>query len=183
MDGKGRFGVLAVTSPDPVMSVLGPIGLAASAGTALVVDLGEGLRIPRRRTLADVAAEGPRLEELAPGRRGVAFMSGGGLALKEAAELVERLGRHWPALVVRVGASGWDGPVVPVIPLYPGWLAPDHAGAAVWQAVPGGGRPPGPGPLLPSPGRSTTRRVLAGGMPASGRWVKAWLQVWRLPWA
>lgn len=175
--------MLAVASPDPVMSLLGPIGLAASAGTALVVDMGSGLRTPRRRTLADLVADGPRLEELAPGRRGVAFVSAGGLAPGPAAELVGRLSRHWPAVVIRVGVSGWEGPTVPILPLYPGWLAPDHAGAAVWQTVPGGGRPPGPGPVLPPLGRAMTVRMLAGGLPRRDRWVRAWLQVWEMPWA
>lgn len=183
MDGKGRFGVLAVASPDPVLSVLGPVGLAAAAGTALVVDAGEGLRTPPGRTLADLAADGPRLEELAPGRRGVGFISAGGMAAAETAELVGRLSRHWPAVVVRTGVSSWDGPTVPLIPLYPGWLAPDHGGAAVWQSVPGGGRPPGPGPVLPIPGRAITSRILAGGLPHQGRWVRAWLQAWEMPWA
>ena len=183
MDGKGRFGVLGVASPDPVMSILGPVGLAAAAGTALMVDMGQSLRSPARRTLADIAADGPRLDELAPGRQGVAFISAGELAAEQAAELIVRLSRHWPAVVIRTGASGWDGPTVPLIPLYPGWLAPDHAGAAVWQSVPGGGTPPGPGPVLPNPGRATTIRVLAGGLPRRGRWVRAWLQAWEMPWA
>lgn len=183
MDGKGRFGVLAVASPDPVMSLLGPIGLAAAAGTALVVDMGTGVRTPRGRTLADLAVDGPRLEELAPGRRGVAFMSARGLAPDQVATLVGRLSRHWPGVVVRTGGAVWDGPTVPVLPLYPGWLAPDHEGAAVWQSVPGGSRPPGPGPVLPNPGRAMIARVLAGGLPGRGRWVRAWLPVWEMPWA
>jgi hypothetical protein len=183
MDGKGRFGVLAVASSDPVMSLLGPIGLAAAAGTALVVDMGRGVRIPPRRTLADIATDGPRLAELAPGRRGVAFVSAHGLAAGQVAELVGRLSMHWPAVVIRIGDSAWEGPTVPLIPLYPGWLAPDHEGAAVWQSMPGGSRPPGPGPVLPNPGRVMIARVLGGGLPRRDRWVRAWLQAWEMPWA
>lgn len=175
--------MLAVASPDPVMSILGPIGLAAAAGTALVVDMGVGLRVPARRTLADIAADGPRLDELAPGRRGIGFISSGELATEQTTELVMRLSRHWPAVVVRTGVAGWAGPTVPVIPLYPGWLAPDHVGAAVWQSIPGGGRPRGPGPVLPTPGRAMTRRMLTGGLPRRGRWVNAWRQAWEMPWA
>lgn len=175
--------MLAVASPDPVMSLLGPIGLAASVRTALVVDMGSGLQLPRRRTLADIAADGPRLEELAPGRPGVAFVSAGGLAPEAVGALVGRLARHWPAVVVRPGPSGWDGPTAPLFPLYPGWLAPDHGGAAVWQSVPGGSRPPGPGPVLPSLHRAATGRMLAGGLPRLDRWVRAWREVWTLPWA
>lgn len=171
-----------MASPDPVMSLLGPIGLAAAAGTALVIDMGTGVNIPSTRTLADIAAEGPRLEELSPGRRGVAFISAGGLAVDQVAELVSRLSVHWPAVVVRAGTA-WEGPTVPVLPLLPGWLTPDHEGAAVWQSVPGGSRPPGPGPVLPSPGRAMIARVLGGGLPRRDRWVRAWQQVWMMPWA
>ncbi len=175
--------MLAVASADPVMSLLGPIGLAASVGTALIVDMGLGLHLPRSRTLADIAADGPRLEELAPGRTGVAFVSAGGLAPESVVGLVHRLARHWPAVVVRASPSGWDGPTAPLFPLYPGWLAPDHGGAAVWQRVPGGSSPPGPGPVLPSLRRAAAERMLAGGLPRLDRWVRAWREVWTLPWA
>lgn len=175
--------MLAVASSDPVMSLLGPIGLAAAVGTALVVDMGVGLHLPRSRTLADIASDGPRLEELAPGRPGVAFVSAGGLAPDSARPLVDRIARHWPAVVVRAGPSGWDGPTAPLFPLYPGWLAPDHGGAAVWQRVPGGSNPSGPGPVLPSLRRAATDRMLAGGLPRLDRWVRAWREVWTLPWA
>lgn len=184
MDGKGRTaGVLAVACTDPVMSVLGPIGLAASAGTALVVDLGEGLRRSATRTLADIAHDGARLSELAPGRRGVAVVAAGGLSTEAVTEIVSRLARHWPAVVIRPGTDRWDGPTAPLIPLYPGWLSPQHDGAAVWQRVPGGSRPTGPGPVLPPPGRGLIQRVLSGGLPGRRRWVRAWEPVWELPWA
>lgn len=184
MDGKGRTaGVLAVACADPVMSVLGPIGLAAAAGTALIVDLGQGWRRPTARTLADIATDGARLSELAPGRRGVAVVSSGGLPPEVATEMVERLARHWPAIVIRPGAEGWDGPTAPLIPLYPGWLTPEHDGAAVWQRLPGGSRPVGPGPMLPPPGRRLIQRMLSGSLPGRRRWVRAWESVWELPWA
>lgn len=184
MEGKGRApGVLAVTSPDPVMSVLGPIGLAAAAGTALIVDLDEGLRRPRTRSLADIAADGARLSELAPGRRGVALVSSGELPPETVVEVVARLSLHWPAVVIRPGPWGWEGPTVPLIPLYPGWLAPSHIGAAVWQRVPGGAAPPATGPVLPAPGAGLVRRMLAGGLPGRSRWTRAWAAVWELPWA
>jgi len=184
MDGKGRAGgVLAVASSDPVLSVLGPIGLASVAGTALIVDLDDELHRPRTRSLADMAAEGARLSELAPGRRGVAMVSSGGLSPDLVPELVARLAHHWPAVVIRPGAWRWDGPTVPLIPLYPGWLAPAHIGAAVWQRVPGGVAAPAAGPVLPAPGPAMVRRMLGGGLPGRNRWVRAWGPVWELPWA
>jgi hypothetical protein len=174
--------VLAVRSVDPVMSLLGPIGLAASLGTALVVDASAGAR-RGTRTLADIARDGPRLDELSPGRAGVAVIASGDLAAPEIEAVVGRLATRWPAVAVRIGGLEWDGPTVPLRPLYPGALAPEPAGAAVWQPVAGGSRPPGPGPVLPRLRPSLVRRVLAGAAPNNGRWVRSWRQVWELPWA
>ena len=39
MVGKGTHPILGLSSPDPVLSMVAPIGLAASVGTGLVVDL------------------------------------------------------------------------------------------------------------------------------------------------
>lgn len=175
--------MLAVACVDPVLSVLGPIGLAAAAGTALIVDLAGGLRRATTRTLADIASDGARLSELAPGRRGVAVVASGGLPLDVVTEIVSRLAAHWPAVVIRPGIDGWEGPTAPLVPLYPGWLTPEHRGAAVWQRVPGGSTPTGPGPVLPPPGRGLIQRMLRGDLPARRRWVRAWEPVWELPWA
>lgn len=183
MVGRGSARVLAVTSNDPVLSLLAPIGLAASAGTALVVDLAGGLHVPSARTLADIAAEGPRLDELSPGRAGVAFVTSGSITLGEAGEMVDQLATRWPAVVVRSDGDGWPGPTVPVRALYPGWLAPSAESAAVWQPMAHGSRPPGPGPVLPRVGRGTVRRLLSGRLPSRSRWVRAWKQVWGMPWA
>ena len=63
MVGKGTHPILGLSSPDPVLSMVAPIGLAASVGTGLVVDLAmSGAR--SGRTLADLAREGPALSEL-----------------------------------------------------------------------------------------------------------------------
>ena len=183
MVGRGSARVLAVTSTDPVLSLLAPIGLAASAGTALVVDMAGGLCIPPGRTLADIADEGHRLDELSPGRAGVAFVTSGLITVTEAVELVDRLATRWPAVVVRVGDEPWPGPTVPVRALYPGWLAPTTETAAVWQPMAISSGPPGPGPVLPRLSRSVCQRILAGGLPSKSRWVRAWRQVWGLPWA
>jgi hypothetical protein len=77
MGGITRFGILAVCSPDPVLSVAAPLGLAASAGTALIVDIAGGLCLTSNRTLADLAGEGPTRAELSPGRQGVAVLAAG----------------------------------------------------------------------------------------------------------
>ena len=183
MGGIGRFGILAVCSPDPVLSVAAPLGLAASAGTALVVDIAGGLRLTSDRTLADLAGEGPKHAELSPGRQGVAVLAAGPIEAGDAISIIERLAVRWPAVVVRVSGEEWPGPTVPVEPLYPGWLAPSDRGAAVWQSMVRGSRPPGPGPVLPRLRSRTTLQLLAGQLPRRSRWVRAWEQVWRMPWA
>ena len=52
----GRFGVIAVTSPDPVLSLLSALGLAQAAGSALVIDMCGDLTLASGRTLSDLAA-------------------------------------------------------------------------------------------------------------------------------
>lgn len=181
MVGKGSSGVLGVHSSDPVLSVIAPLGLAAAAGTCLYVDLLGGLETPR--TLADLAADGPRLDELSPGRRGVAMLAAGPVGGDEAEELIYRLATRWPAVVVRASPESWSGGTVPVHPLLPGFAAPHAPGAAVWQSVPGGSSPPGPGPVLPRVSSRVVRELLAARLPVRSRWVRAWERVWELPWA
>jgi hypothetical protein len=183
MVGKGSPGVLGVFSFDPVLSAIAPLGLAAAAGTCLVLDLRGDLHIPHARTLADVAIDGPRLDELSPGRPGVAVMSVGALGLEEARRVVDELATRWPAVVIRTAPEDWSGRKVPVVPLLPGWAAPQTSGAAVWQPVAAGSAPPGPGPVLPRLRSRTVRTLLAGRLPTRSRWVRAWSRVWELPWA
>jgi len=181
--GRERFRVLGVRSSDPVMSVVGPMGLATAAGTALLVDLADQLGAGSVRTLADLAAQGPRLDELSPGRTGVAVIRAGRLEAADSIILIEQLAKRWPAVVVRVVEPGWPGPVVPVHPLYPGWLSPTTVEPAVWQSFPWSTRPPGPGPVLPRLRSSEVRRMVKGGLPTRGRWLKTWERVWEMPWA
>ena len=180
---KGRDSVLGVHSADPVLSLAAPIGLAGSVGTALVVDLAQGLVSGNSRTLADIASDGPSLDELSPGRTGVAVLSGGVIPQATAIETIDQLATRWPFVVVRLGDEEWPGPAVPVRPLYPGWLAPTSQAASVWQPVTKGSRPPGPGPVLPRLPPRLVRQLLSGRLPGRSRWIQAWAGVWRLPWA
>ena len=183
MVGKGRHPILGVWSPDPVLSLVAPIGLAASAGTALVVDLVAGGRQPGR-TLADVVVDGPTLSELSPGRPGIAYLAGGNVDRSDAVDVLERLAGHWPALVVRVPDRDLPFATVPVVPLFPGRLSPVPIPAhGVWQPVAGGADPPGPGPVLPRLGAGVIRRMMAGQLPRRSKWVTAWRAVWEMPWA
>jgi hypothetical protein len=183
MVGKGRHPILGVWSPDPVLSVVAPIGLAAAVGTALVVDLASATREPGR-TLAAVAQDGPTLSELSPGRPGIAFLPGGGIGREAATEILGRLAGHWPALVVRVADMELPLSTVPVIPLFPGPFSPVSLPArGVWQPVAAGREPPGPGPVLPRLRPGLVRRMLAGQLPRKSRWVSALARVWEMPWA
>lgn len=183
MDGVGKFRVLAVTAPDPVMSLLAPVGLASSAGTALMIDLVRDRPDGRRRTLFDVLREGPRLDEISPGRSGVATIGAGTLAVSETLEAAQMLASRWPAVVVRVPSADWPGPIVPVHVLYGGELTTWDQGPAVWQPLAEGDRPPGPGPVLPRIGPGLVRQIIKGWKPRSGRWTRAWSRVWEIPWA
>lgn len=181
MVGQGRHPILAVRSIDPVLSLVSTIGLAGSVGTGLVIDMlapsgGEG------RTLRDLMADGPSLEELSPGRHGVGLLRGGGVDVNEVSGVVEALARRWPAVVVRVDQPAEFCPTVPVIPLYPGPFLVSDAAIGVWQPVVGGSSPAGPGPVLPRLRPTVLRRLLAGSMPRRSRWVAAWRPVWEMPW-
>lgn len=180
---KGRHPILGVWSPDPVLSVVGPVGLAAAAGTALVVDLASQTR-ETARTLLTLAADGPSVSELSPGRPGIAYISGGGIERSEAVATIGQLARHWPALVVRVSDTDHPFATVPVIPLFPGPFSPVTLPThGVWQPVASGREPPGPGPVLPRLRPGVLRRLLAGQLPGRSRWVRAWNPVWEMPWA
>ena len=183
MEGVGRPGVLGIESPDPVLSLFGALGLAASAGTALVVDMAASWRLGTDRTIADLLEDGPALNELSPARSGVAVISAGPIDPIEALPMIERLAMNWPAVVVRCSAEDWPGRKVPVWPLLPGMLAPTDFIPAVWQTVIGGVRPPGPGPILPRLGARTAHNLMLGRLPRRGRWLGVWAKVWGMPWA
>lgn len=178
----GRPGVLAVESNDPVLSAIAPIGLAASVGTALVIDLDGGLRIGSDRTLADLVEHGPSKLELSPGRSGVAMISGSHVDPVAAVEVVDLLASSWPAVVLRSNSSSLPYPKVPVRALFPGFLSRVNDLPAVWQPVGTGNRPSGPGPVLPGLTSRLVRRLLNGGLPRRSRWINSWAQVWDLPW-
>lgn len=171
---------------DPILSAVAPIGLAAAAGTALIVDLVEdGRRDRSSRTLQDVMADGPSLAELSPGHGGVALIRGGRLDPADAVDAIQMLAGRWPAVVVRSSGGAWPFPEVPVVALFPGVISPPpstyHTG--VWQPVRGGPKPPGPGPVLPLLSPRLTRSMLLARKPRMNGWVRAWRKVWEMPWA
>jgi hypothetical protein len=175
---------LGLTSPDPVLSLVGSIGLAASVGTALVVDLVEVGADSGSRSLRDMVSDGPSLAEMNPGRRGVALIRGGGVEPAMAIDMVEQLARRWPAVVARTADGPHPFPTVPAFPLYPGRIltVPD-ASHCVWQPLGSGAEPPAPGPVLPRIPTATLRQLLSGHIPRRSKWISAWRPVWEMPWA
>ena len=183
---SARHVVLAVRGlGDPVLHHIAPLGLAAAAGTAVILDLdpdspgytGAGTSV------FDLIDRGPRLAELdsVPGR--VALFANGGARTPEAWALVEAMAERWPAVVVRVGAERSGGvPCVPVIPLLPGPLLTPNRGPAIYQAITAVDRLPGPGLRLPPLRRERITALAAGRIEPRWRWVRAFQPAWSLPW-
>jgi hypothetical protein len=180
---------LSTWSPeDGLLGVVAPLALAASVGTALVVDLDpRGAAFTNTGSLATLVEEGPRRTDLEPSRSGVALLSNGGVSADAARGVLDALITGWPAVVFRLPGDR-DRPAGPgVVPVYP--LVPSPAGAtappfpAVYQQTGWGTRPPGPGVVVPRPSRASVRMLLDGTRPPRGRWLRAWAQVWSRSWA
>lgn len=168
------------TAPDGLLAAVAPLGCAAAAGTALVIDLAPaGLPLPGTRTLRHLVEDGPTSSELRPGRTGVACLPNGGIPLEDAVETVEVLRRSWPRVVLRVpsedaiptGAVG-----IAIRPLLPG-VGPATALPTLFQplgyvehAAPNGRRLP----RLPA----RVAKGLLTGRRTRSAWVRAWSMVW-----
>ena len=174
------------TARDGLLSTVAPLGLAAAAGTALVIDLDPtGPSYPGESSLADLVSEGPRRRDLAPSGKGVAVLRNGGVEIAEAREVVEALIAGWPHVVVRVrepAVANGVAPLVPVWPLLPGLLVPQADGPSVFQRTGFSVAPPGRGPVLPRPRPALLEGLLRGVIARRSRWVTAWRPVWRLGW-
>ena len=173
---------LAIWSPeDGVLGVVAPLALAAAAGTALVVDLDPGgPRYPGSKSLADLVADGPTLQDLEPARRGVGVLANGGVRPEDAGPIVAAVVERWPAVVLRHPATHHDdGEAIPVVPLVPGDVLPDYGPRAIYQRS--GWRVPVPeGALvLPRPRRRIVEMLLNGVAPPRGdRWIASWSRLW-----
>ena len=174
------------TEIDSVLSVLAPMGLAAAADvSSLLIDLDPtGPMYPSRRSLADLVTDGPTRGDLTPGGQRVALLRNGGVGWSDAAETVERLSGSWSSITLRVGLgdSGLPWPVIPVVPLLPGFLTIADGRPAVWQASERGQVAPGPGPVLPPLSRRAIHLLLETRSIPRGSWIRRWRQVWELPW-
>ena len=174
------------TPEDALLGAVAPLALAAAAGTALVVDLDPaGPRYGGEGSLADLVAAGPRRSDLTPARKGVAVLRNGGIDAADAAEVLAALTEGWPAVVFRLApfpVPEADG-VVPVRMLLPGGWFPSGDRHAVYQRAAWSATPPGPGPVMPRPKRSTIAALLAGRRPGPDRWLRSWKPVWDFAWA
>jgi hypothetical protein len=178
---------LAIWSPDDgVLGAVAPLGLAAAAGTALVVDLDpDGPRYPGEASLAQLVADGPRRSDLEPERSGVAVLGNGGIEPEAAEEVLTALTQGWPAVVFRLPSHhrGGDG-AIPIVPLLPGTLFAGSSAPAVYQRSGWRVDPPGPGVVLPRPRRSTLGALLTGVVPGGkDPWIRAFGAVWERRWA
>ncbi len=167
-----------------LLSYLAPLGLAAAAGTALVVDLDPSGPVPQGSgSLAELISSGPRREDLRPAARGVVLLPNGGVDREASAPVVAALLEGWPAVVFSspVDDAAY-APIVPVIPLYPGPFSPSFSRFAVFQRTGFEVERPARGIVLPRPSNATVGRMLRGEMPGRSRWVSAWRAVWEHPW-
>lgn len=180
---------LSIWTPhDGLLACVAPLGLAAAAGTALMVDLDPaGPHYPSEFSLADLVKHGPRRADLTPPRSGLAVLRNGGVPPDSAGDLASilaALSEGWPNLVLRLPSGqfekGQPG-IVPVIPILPGALAVEWAGPAVRQPTGLAVARSALGVTLPRLKRSTLAALLAGTRPG-GRWIRAWKPVWELPW-
>lgn len=169
--------VRRVSSPDPVLHRIGPFGLAAAAGTCLVVDLDPGVPSLPGPRLADLIRDGVTADHLRSDRSGVAVVGNGGVSETDAAELLAALVGGWPAVVFRVPPGQ---PGIPVLPLDPPELRPARAFEAVWQSAVRGSR--APGVVLPPLRRSAVRSLCRGVVEPRSAWVRAWTPVWEATW-
>ncbi|GMQ86613.1 MAG: hypothetical protein BMS9Abin07_2199 [Acidimicrobiia bacterium] len=173
---------LAIWSPeDGVLGAIAPLGLAAAAGTALVIDLDpNGPNYPGAGSLAALVADGPRRSDLHPTRKGLAVLANGGIEPEDAATVLDAIVGGWPAVVLRLPANH-DGhtDAIPVLPLVPGDLFHHYESGAVYQRSGWRVEPPRGAIVLPRPRRATIGMLLAGAAPPPrDRWVAAWRQLW-----
>jgi len=170
---------------DGVLGVVAPLALAASVDTCLVVDLDQhGPHYPGEGSLVDLVEQGPRLDDLRPTRMGIAVLRNGGIEPAAAGEVVGALVRGWPNVVLRLPrlTSTLEMPLVPVIPLLPGGMTPMSDRPAVYQQIGFKEKAPGPGLTMSTPPRGVVAALLEGRLPSRRRWIRAWNEVWSMPW-
>lgn len=175
--------VLAVRSEmDPVLHHVAPFGLAATAGTCLVIDLDAAARPYGGRTLADLLESGATGSDVGGGNRGVAVIGNGGVSFAEAEDLIDRLVERWQQVVIRSGPGDHPFPTVSVEPAFPAPLDPP-ASVGVVQTLSRGQRSHRDVVRLPPIGRGRVSGLVNGQVDPRWSWVRAWAAVWERSWA
>lgn len=176
---------LAVFSPeDYTLATIGALTLASTRPTALIVDLdSRQTRWCEGRSLRYLVDEGPTGVDLSPVRSGIALLGNGGVEPYEADEVLDALIGGWDSVVlVLPGDIDVPVPVVPIRPhAHPSLLVP-FTRPAVYVRAGWGGSTATPGPLVRAPSSAAVHRLMSGGLPAPGRWVRDWSAVWDIPW-
>lgn len=170
--------VLGVQSLDPVLHHIAPLGLAAGAGTCLVVDLDPAAPGYSQRTLRQLVDDGPSSIDLTVSR-GVSVISNGGVEYEEASELIEYLITVWGRVVLRSGRTSHPYRTLEVEPLLPQPLTPKSPD--VFQSVQSGQRMDGT-MMLPQLRRHQIRAILDGQLEPRWRWTRAWRVAWSRAW-
>lgn len=170
--------VLAVRSTDRVLHHIAPLGLAASVGRCLVIDLDEVAPAHSSRTLRQVLDDGASSSDLSV-TPGVSVISNGGVGYDEAADLIEHLTTVWGRIVLRTGGEPHPYRTIDVEPLLPSPLAP--VSADVLQAVQRGQRAEGV-MMLPPIRSHQIRSILGGRLEPRWRWTRAWRDAWCRAW-
>ena len=188
--------VLATWSPlDAALDILLPLGLVASTGSGLVIDLDpEGPRLGPGPTLADLVRSGPTLEQLEPpqtartgkgfGGKASGFLSNGGVNAGEATPVVAAMIERWPSVVLRCSPRDAQPPgSIAALPLLPEPFTPVGTGRVVYQRCAFSPRRKPEGVVLPIPRRRTVEALFAGRRPPSKRdpWLRAVARLWSLP--
>ena len=174
------------TAHDALLGAIAPLGLAAAAGTALVVDLdSDGPDYPGSASLAELVDDGPRGSDLKPDQSGVAVLRNGGVAVRDAERVLQALVSGWPAVVLRLPMADDSQERLPgaatlsVVPLYPGLLTPDPGDRPVYQRTSFRVSPPGRGIVLPRLSPGAASRLVRGLHPGPSRWIRSWRAAWR----
>jgi len=174
--------VVALWSPhDHLLSVIAPIGLAATQKTALVIDLDPaGPSFPGTFTLADLVRNGPTRMQLSPSERSIAVLANGGVSVADASDVVEALVARWPHVVLRCSPSQpAPDAAVSLVPLLPAPFGSPPTPRTVYQRTGFQTEIPSQSLVLPRPKRSTIEALMGlRRMPKRSAWLKQLGRVW-----
>jgi len=178
--------VLATWSPlDAALDILLPLGLVASVGSGLVVDLDpDGPKLGDGPSLSDLVVAGPTRDQLEPSGSGSGYLSNGGIDPSEATAVIAALIERWPRVVLRCSPRDVRPPgSIAALPLLPEPFTPAAGGKVVYQRCAFSPRSKPDGVVLPIPRRSTVEALFGGRRPPSRRdpWLMSVSALWGQP--